>query len=284
MICLIVHLFISYTGESWLTTIALDLVKSLTNPFTSYKGNMKSYHMMVWTFTGALSFIFYFNKDCQGRFDHGICWVKISSTHSPCLWGYFLFWIVCMYAYQMWASLFAYLRLRRGLPLTFEIRKQCAVETFKCLAVYAAYLSVMMFFFSIISSLDPNPPLGSPLNDFSLFLLFIVANRGSVDGIVWFMLHDFMRDKEDKKNENVRLGSANSLSEAENGEKNDNNENGEYTGDTGKVKILEHGEIESPGKLGRRPSIFSAPIAGEIQFQFLWTFFLEHVLVTSQIK
>ena len=117
-----------------------------------------------------------------------------------------------------------------------------------------------------------------------LFRSFIVANRGSVDGIVWFMLHDFMRDKEDKKNENVRLGTTNSLSETENGEKNDNNENGEYTGDTGKVKILEHGEIESPGKLGRRPSIFSAPIAGEIQFQFLWTFFLEHVLVTSQIK
>ena len=137
-------------GESWLTTIALDLVQSLTNPFTSYKGNMKRYQIMVWSFTGIVSFIFYFNIDCQGRFDHGICWVKITSTNSPCLWGYFLFWIVCMYAYQMWASTFAYMRLRRGLPLTFEIRKQCALETFKCLSIYACYLSVMMFFFAII--------------------------------------------------------------------------------------------------------------------------------------
>ena len=156
---------------------------------------MKRYQIMVWSFTGIISFIFFFNTDCQGRFDHGICWVKISSTNSPCLWGYFLFWIVCMYAYQMWASTFAYLRLRKGLPLTFEIRKQCAIETFKCLFVYAIYLSFMMFCFAIISSLDPNPPIGSSLSNFSLFLLFIISNRGSVDGFVWFMLHDFQRDK-----------------------------------------------------------------------------------------
>ena len=176
---------------------------------------MKRYQIMVWSFTGIVSFIFYFNIDCQGRFDHGICWVKITSTNSPCLWGYFLFWIVCMYAYQMWASTFAYMRLRRGLPLTFEIRKQCALETFKCLSIYACYLSVMMFFFAIISSLDPNPPIGSNLSNFSLFLLFIIANRGSVDGIVWFMLHDFQRDiismkKNDNYNNNGINGNNNS--------------------------------------------------------------------------
>ena len=181
-------------GESWLTTIAIDLVQSLTNPFTSYKYNMKKYSIMVWTFTAFLSFIFFFNEDCQGSFDRGICWVKITSTNAPCLWGYFLFWIVCMYAYQMWAAIFAYLRLRKGLPLTFEIRKQCAIETYKCLSVYACYLSVMMFFFAIISSSNPNPVRGSSLSNFSLFLLFVIANRGSVDGAVWFMLHDFVRE------------------------------------------------------------------------------------------
>jgi len=181
-------------GEGWLTTIAIDLVQSLTNPFTSYKYNMKKYTVMVWTFTGFLSFIFFFNEDCQGSFDRGICWVKITSTNAPCLWGYFLFWIVCMYAYQMWAAVFAYLRLRKGLPLTFEIRKQCAIETYKCLSVYAVYLSAMMFFFAIISSSNPNPVRGSSLSNFSLFLLFVIANRGSVDGAVWFMLHDFVRE------------------------------------------------------------------------------------------
>lgn len=185
--------FTLLAGEAWLTTIALDLVYSLTNPFISYKSNLKKYQIIVWTFTSLISFVFYFDTSCQGRFDQGVCWVKIDSTNSPCLWGYFLFWMVCMYAYQIWAAVFAWLRLRKGLPLTFEVRKQCAQETFSCLFAYAVYISSLMFIFAIIST-DPSPKPGSPMSNFSLFFLFIIANRGSVDGIVWFMLHDFERD------------------------------------------------------------------------------------------
>jgi hypothetical protein len=162
-------------------------------------GNMKRYQIMVWTFTGIISFVFFFNTDCQGQFDRGICWIKIDSTYSPCLWGYFLFWIIIMYVYQVYASVFAYLRLRKGLPLTFEIRKQCAIETFKCLSIYASYLSIIILFFIIISSSNPNPDRGTDLSNFSLFLLFVIANRGSVDGVVWFMLHDFMREKSENE-------------------------------------------------------------------------------------
>jgi hypothetical protein len=169
-----------------------------------------------------------------------------------------------MYAYQMWASAFAYMRLRRGLPLTFEIRKQCAIETFKCLAVYAIYLSIMMFFFAIISSLDPNPPLGSQLNNFSLFLLFVVANRGSVDGLVWFMLHDFMRDgKELKKSDEVIDMEANI--DRNNSER--RKLDGEYSEELNKNSNNDDDDDEDerppvPGRLSRRPSIFTAPIAG----------------------
>lgn len=180
-------------GECWLTTIALDLVYSVTNPFISYQSNMKKYQTIVWSFTVFICFIFYFDTSCQGQFDQGICWVKITSTNSPCLWGYFMFWIICMYAYQMYASVYAYLRLRKGLPLTFEVRKKCAMETFKCLLTYACYLSLLVLMFSIISS-DPSPEPNSSMGNFSLFFLFILANRGSIDGIVWFMLHDFVRD------------------------------------------------------------------------------------------
>eukprot|EP01038_Epipyxis_sp_PR26KG_P015668 gene15668-21193_t len=180
-------------GECWLTTIALDLIYSLTNPFISYKSNLKRYQVMVWFFAGMISFIFYFNSSCQGTFDGGICWINITSTRSPCLWGYYLFWIILMYTYQIWASIYAYYRLRKGLPITFEIRKKCAEETFKCLTIYAIYLSINMFMFAIIST-NSNAEPGSSMGNFSLFFLFIIANRGSVDGIVWFMLHDFIRD------------------------------------------------------------------------------------------
>ena len=189
-------------GECWLTTIALDLVYSLTNPFSSYKENMRRYQFMVWGFTGLLSFIFFFDNKCQGVFDKGVCWLQINNgTNSPCLWGYYLFWIIIMYIYQLLAALFAYQRLKKGLPASFEVRKRCAQETFKCLMVYALYLSVLMFFFTIIAGqhADTNPQPGSTMANFALFFLFIIANRGSVDGAVWFMLHDFARDDPPKK-------------------------------------------------------------------------------------
>jgi len=183
-------------GECWLTTIALDLVYSLTNPFSSYKENMRRYQIMVWGFTGLLSLIFYTDTNCQGVFDKGICWLKIQGTSSPCLWGYYLFWILIMYIYQASATIFAYFRLNQGLPATFEVRKRCAQETFKCLLVYAIYLTVLFFMFAIIagSHADTNPTPGSSMGNFALFFLFIISNRGSVDGVVWFMLHDFARD------------------------------------------------------------------------------------------
>lgn len=183
-------------GECWLTTIALDLVYSLTNPFSSYKENMRRYQIMVWGFTGLLSLIFYSDTNCQGVFDKGICWIKIQGTSSPCLWGYYLFWILIMYLYQASATIFAYFRLNQGLPATFEVRKKCAQETFKCLLVYAIYLTLLFFMFAIIAGqhADTNPQPGSSMGNFALFFLFIISNRGSVDGIVWFMLHDFARD------------------------------------------------------------------------------------------
>lgn len=181
-------------GESWQTTIALDLVYSLSNPFVSYQTNLKKYHFFVWLFTLLVSFIFYVHTDCQGQFDEGICWVNISSTNSPCLWGYYLFWVVCMYAFQIYATLYGYLRLQKGLPATFEIRRKCAMETFQSLMVYAIYLSVIVLMFCVLSSSDPTPNEGSSIAKFSLFFLFLIANRGSIDGIVWFMLHDFRRE------------------------------------------------------------------------------------------
>ncbi len=182
--------FTMLAGECWLTTISLDLVYSLTNPFISYKTNLKTYHILVWTFTSLISFAFYVDTSCQGQFDQGICWINIQSTNSPCLWGYFLVWILLMYSYQFYAIIYARSRLSKGLPSTFEVRKRCAEETFACLSIYATYLILLVLMFIVIS-FDPSPKPGSGMARFSLFFLFIISNRGTVDGVAWFMLHKF---------------------------------------------------------------------------------------------
>lgn len=186
----VVTLLMLLAGEGWLTAIAADLVSSVTNPFTSYKANVQRYQVIVWSCTGLICFVFYFNQTCQGSFNNAICWVSASSVASPCLWGYYLIWMLLMYCYQVWATIFAYLRLKKGLPATFEIRKKCAMETFQILASYAGYVSLVIFFVAIFSS-NTSAPEGSSMNDFGKFVLFVIASRGTVDGAVWFHIHSF---------------------------------------------------------------------------------------------
>lgn len=171
-----------------------------------------------------------------------------------------------MYVYQVWAGIFAYIRLRKGLPLTFEIRKQCAIETFKCLFIYAAYLSVVILFFIIISSSNPNPKPHSNLNNFSKFLLFVIANRGSVDGIVWFMLHDFMRSADVKKDDNT-LNSNNNNNENKLNRNNNNsnasiNELNNITKNNGTVDNEPEDPFSKKNKFTKK-NIFTVPLAGK---------------------
>ena len=51
--CTYIHTY----QQSWLTTIALDLVYSLTNPFISYKTNLRRYQIMVRIFTYLHTYI-----------------------------------------------------------------------------------------------------------------------------------------------------------------------------------------------------------------------------------
>mmetsp|Transcript_15359 Transcript_15359/g.23119 ORF Transcript_15359/g.23119 Transcript_15359/m.23119 type:complete len:971 (+) Transcript_15359:26-2938(+) len=183
--------FALIAGECWLTTIALDLVFSLTNPFTSYKGNMRRYHSMTWCFALLISFVLYNQPSCQGRFEGGVCWV----SGSGCLMGYYVFWIILMYCFQFGAVIFAHLRLRKGLPATFEIRLKIAIETFKLLALYCVYLVIVCIFFIVLSSEPDNPENPKSWSNFRNVFNFIVSCRGFVDGVVWFMQHEFAVDE-----------------------------------------------------------------------------------------
>jgi hypothetical protein len=183
--------FTIIAGEVWLTTIALDLVASLTNPFTSYKQNMKRYHMLAWSFSGILAFALYNQPACQGRFEGGFCWVETTG----CIIGYYVAWMIMMYVYQFSAVIFAFFRLRKGLPATFEIRTKIAWETFKLLAAYCVYVVIISTCFIVISFEPEVPDHPVAWHNFRKVYLFFVSARGFVDGVVWFMQHEFASDE-----------------------------------------------------------------------------------------
>ena len=84
--------FAMFTGECWLLTFPVDLLSSLTNPFSSYKANLKKYHLLVWSagFLNALALVG--NTNCQGIFSAGVCWLKATDAESSCFWGYYAGW------------------------------------------------------------------------------------------------------------------------------------------------------------------------------------------------
>lgn len=184
--------FFLMAGELWLTCVALDLVFSLTNPFTSYRGNMRKYHFIVWGMSAFLAFVLLVDPRCQARFEGGLCWVRINSPVDSCIWGYYVFWIACMYTYQFGAIIFAYLRLKKGLPITFEIRSKCAAATFQLLFSYGIYLFIMFLCFVVVATIGKQPP-GTAGGNFSLVFLYGIAIRGFIDAWVWFRQHHFAR-------------------------------------------------------------------------------------------
>lgn len=88
--------FAIFTSECWLLTFSVDLLKSLTNPFSSYQWNLKQYHLVVWTVGLLSAFALVGNKPCQGIVTAGVCWINIQGAFSGCLWGYYLaWWVLC---------------------------------------------------------------------------------------------------------------------------------------------------------------------------------------------
>jgi hypothetical protein len=83
--------FTFLTGESWLVVIAIDLILSLSNPFTSYTGNLNKYHLVVWTAGLINASYLTASPDCQGVIAD-ICWIEYTHSVSSCLWGFYLSW------------------------------------------------------------------------------------------------------------------------------------------------------------------------------------------------
>lgn len=232
-------------GDFWLTTVALDLVLSLTNPFTSYKENMRRYHTISWSFALIMSFALYNHPSCQSRFEGGFCWVNSTS----CLVGYYIFWIICMYVYQFGAIVFAYMRLSKGLPATFRVRLKIAVETFKCLALYFIYVFIIAVFLVVLSSRKTQSDgdlKGEGWSNFRKVFLFFVCSRGFVDGVVWFTLHEFASDE---KAEIEKLPTT---------DDGDDEENQRYDSNTGEEDVGDVVEGKGP-RLRHRSTSFSNP-------------------------
>ena len=178
-----------FSGELWIFILSLDLYISLTNPFSSYKNNVKRYQIAAFASTVAISTVLVAQGSCQGSiFKEGVCWIRVASVLSPCIWGFFFVWCCIFYVSSMGVVAFAFTRLRSGLEITYETRKSCVSDSSIVVFSY-------IFYGAIIAALIVINSIKSSKDNFTEFLLaYMISMRGFVDGLVWFYLHDFSKD------------------------------------------------------------------------------------------
>lgn len=180
--------FSYFTGECWLLTISVDLILSLTNPFSSYKTNLRRYHAVVWSSGAIISGVLLDSNHCQDIFSDGICWID---TSFECILGFYLLWIVLFYATSICVVVFSAWRISRGLQSTYSTRKACVKDTFYIVASYVAYsLCVFLLFIALTPqhNMEENANISKTGKNVVAYLL---ALRGFVDAVLWFTLHDF---------------------------------------------------------------------------------------------
>jgi 1-phosphatidylinositol-4-phosphate 5-kinase len=179
--------FSYFTGECWLLTISVDLILSLTNPFSSYKKNLRRYHIVVWTSGAVISGVL-LDSGCQDAFSDGICWIDAS---FECVLGFYLLWIVLFYAISICVVVFSAWRISRGLKSTYSTRKACVKDTFCIVAAYVIY-SIFVFLLFILLTPQHNLQENSSISNSGKHIIaYFLALRGFVDAVLWFTLHDF---------------------------------------------------------------------------------------------
>jgi hypothetical protein len=181
--------FIILAGELWVFTIAVDLKRSITNPFSNYISNVNFYHAVVWIFSLVNAAALLSVKSCHKQSAEGFCWIDINEK-SPaihfrsCLWGFFLSWMIICYVVAVLVIYFSHRRLVVGLENTYRAREAVIFETFRVIFLFLLYAVIIVFLFTLDMWLNKAQGLRE-------FLSFAIGCRGFYDMIVWFYLHDF---------------------------------------------------------------------------------------------
>jgi hypothetical protein len=180
--------------EMWVFSLSLDLVTSITNPFSSYRASLRKYHTCIWSVALVSATLLVNQPACQGQFmADGTCWIKISGSQSPCFWGYFLGWVILFYLFSVAAMLYAYFRISKGLESTYATRYACVADTFRVVFFYFAYCVVFYFFLSFVY-LQPEVASAATMRRMERAYAYFIACRGFFDALVWFFSHGFGTD------------------------------------------------------------------------------------------
>lgn len=189
--CSFIIEFIIFGRELYVLMLSFDLLTSVSNPFSSYKLQIKRYNIIVLLFSIIISILLvnYNNNKCVGKFlNNGMCWIKSSeiSFEDICLWNYFLFWVLLFYFIGILILLYIFFNIKkRTIGKSFATRYGYMADTIRIIVSYFTYGIVVCFFYSLVSHQENKEIYKS-------IFAYSISSRGYFDSLVWFSAHGFV--------------------------------------------------------------------------------------------
>jgi hypothetical protein len=178
-------------AEAWFAALSIDLHTSMSNPFCSFKANMKKYHFGAWTLALLTTLILLFT-DSYGHSNMNVCWMRRSSKVLGAAWGFFYIWLVIFGILGIAVYVESRRILSRGLASTYKTRSEIILANQRSVAIVIAYWLILALFYSIfIFPQGNNKDALSRTNPAQKFLVFLFSARGLVSAVLWFQSNSF---------------------------------------------------------------------------------------------
>jgi hypothetical protein len=139
-------------SQSWYFMNAVDLLRSLRNPFTDPKANIPLYHAYVWSASMVTSVAIVGSGHVAFRNDMQLCWTSVStnSVFNYVNWMTFFIPTLIYYFFSIGTMIYAGFRLQRGLEETFATRRIVLYNGIRYVAGFCTYWTFAGIIYGII--------------------------------------------------------------------------------------------------------------------------------------
>lgn len=187
--------FLAIAAELTVVGQSLDLLVSITNPFTNWAKNTRNGFLLTFAVAAASAAVLVLVKDSSGRNIYGLdgalgfCWIRHLKAEdtviglSKYMWAFFIIPLGLIYLVSCLALCFARARLVQGLPETFEARVSSFRASWNFVFMYALYWSLAVIVYVAVSNFQADVPPEA----LALILAFSLGSRGVITCVVWLV-------------------------------------------------------------------------------------------------
>ncbi|KAI9912288.1 hypothetical protein PsorP6_009079 [Peronosclerospora sorghi] len=185
-------------GEFWFFAIPIDMVQSITNPFTSYSHNFRVYwfYSVLSGIVCGLVLWFFGRSDCTKAVeseDQRFIWFHHNIDMPGFFWHQWILYHMCVVVYLLFGlacMVYVRSRLRRGLEETFEVRRRVLSNGMLTCAVFISWSFLVICLFTVTNTATAKAVMGEVLFKELIDLsAFMHASRGCVNIIVWIVVN-----------------------------------------------------------------------------------------------